>query len=323
MKAIVYTQYGSPDVLRFQDVEKPTTNEFELLVRVHAVSLNPTEAHAFSGNPVPRVLGRNGLLHPRHTMLGADFAGTVEAIGSKVSQFRPGDEVFGRRSPNGFAEYLCVSENPIAIKPADLSFEQAAAVPVAGLTALQSLRDAGQLKPGQRVLINGAAGGVGTFAVQIAKALGADVTGVTSTPNLDLVRSLGADHIIDYSREDFTTSGQRYDLIIEIAGNHSVSDYVRALSPKGICVIVGGASMFRLLQNLVLGRLVSKMGSKKITAMLAHIKKAELVLLTEMIKAGQIKPIIDRCYPFSQVPDAYRYLESRQARGKIVVAFPQ
>ncbi|MBI5054876.1 MAG: NAD(P)-dependent alcohol dehydrogenase, partial [Chloroflexi bacterium] len=233
MKAIVYTQYGPPDVLQLQEVEKPTPNDNQVLVRVHAASLNPAEAHMRNGLPIARVFAGSEFLKPKKTILAADIAGRVEAVGKNVTQFKPGDEVFGRRSPDGFAEYVCVSENPIALKPTNMTFEQAAAVPVAALTALQSLRDNGQIQPGQNVLINGASGGVGTFTVQIAKAFGADVTGVTRTQNWDLVRSLGADRVIDYTRENFTRNGQRYDLIIDNAGNHSVADYARALTPNG------------------------------------------------------------------------------------------
>ena len=318
MKAIVHTQYGSPEVLRIQEVEKPTPNDNQVLVRVHAASLNPAEAHMRKGALMARVMG-TGLLKPKNTILGADIAGRVEAVGRNVTQFKPGDEVFGRRDPDGFAEYVCVSENPIALKPTNMTFEQAAAVPVAAITALQSLRDDGQIQPGQKVLINGASGGVGTFTVQIAKAFGAHVTGVCRTQNLDLVRSLGADQVIDYTQEDFTRNGQRYDLIIDNVGNHSISDYARALNPKGICVIVGFTSVSLLLQHLLLGRLISKIGSKKIGMMLAHIKKTDLVLLKELMEAGKLVPVIDRCYPPSEVSEAYRRLEEKHARGKIVV----
>ena len=323
MKAIVHTQYGSPDVLHIQEVERPAPNDSHVLVRVHAVSLNPAEAHMRRAEPMARLLAGNGLLKPKHPVLGADFAGRVEAVGSNVTQFKPGDEVFGRRAPNGFAEYVCVGENSIVLKPANITFEQAASVPIAAVTALQSLRDDGQIQPGQKVLINGASGGVGTFTVQIAKAFGAHVTAVCSMRNLDLVRSLGADQVIDYTREDFTRSGQRYDLIIDNVGNHSISDYTRALCPKGICVITGYTSMVLLLQHLVMGRLISRIGSKKIGMMLARITKKDLVVLKELMEAGKVVPVVDRCYSLSEVPEAYRYLETRHARGKIVVTFEQ
>ena len=321
MKAIVYTQYGPPDVLHVQEVEKPTPNDNQILVQVHAVSLNPAEAHMMSGMLMARILGGNGLLKPKNTIPGADFSGRVEAVGKNVTQFRPGDEVFGRRGSSGFAEYVCVTENPIALKPANMTFEQAAAVPVAGITALQSLRDNGKIQPGQNVLINGASGGVGTFSVQVAKAFGADVAGVCSTKNLNLVRSLGADRVIDYTREDFTRNGQRYDLIIDNVGNHPVSDYVRALNPKGICVVVGYTSMGLVLQYMLLGRLISRFGSKKIGSMLAHIRQNDLVVLKELMETGKVVPVVDKCYPLSQVPEAYRYLKTRHAPAKIVVTF--
>jgi NADPH:quinone reductase-like Zn-dependent oxidoreductase len=320
MKATVYTQYGSPDVLRVEEVEKPTPNDDQVLVRVFAASVNPAEAHLRNGALMARVLGRNGLFKLKYTtMLGADFAGRVEAVGKNVTHFKPGDEVFGRKSLDAFAEYVCVSEKPIALKPANISFEQAAAVPVAALTALQSLRDHGQIQAGQKVLINGAAGGIGTFTVQIAKAFGADVTGATRTQYVDLVRSLGADRVIDYTREDFTRNGHRYDVIIDNTGNQSVADYARALKPDGICVVVGYTSLFFLLQNLVLGGVVSKMGNKKIGMMIAHITRDDLNALKAMIEAGKVTPIIDKCYPLCEVAEAYRYLETKGARGKIVV----
>ena len=320
MKAIVYTSYGTPDVLHIEEVEKPSPNDNQVLVKVHAVSLNPAEAHMRSGMLIARLIGGKGLFKPERTILGADFAGRIEAVGNAVTEFHPGDEVFGRKEPGGFAEYLCVSEKPIMLKPANISFEQAAAVPVAALTALQSLRDAGHLQPGQTVLINGAAGGLGTFAVQIAKAFGADVTGVCSTGNLELVCSLGADRAIDYKRQDFTRNGEQYDLIVDNVGNHSVFDYQRALKPDGICVITGYSSLGLMLQHQVMGRLISKNGKKKIGNMLAHIKKEDLRLLKELMEAGKVVPFIDKTYSLSQVPEAYRYLETRHARGKIAVS---
>lgn len=318
MQAIVSTKYGPPDVLQLSEVEKPTPEKNEILVQVHAASLNPAESHTRKGEPMVRLI-TGGLLKPKDVILGADISGQVEAIGSNVTQFQPGDKVFGRRSTGGFAEYVCVSENAAALKPTNMTFEQAAAVPVAGVTALQSLRDVGQLQPGQKVLINGASGGVGTFTVQIAKSFGAELTGVCSTRNLELVRSLGADRVIDYTREDFTRNGQRYDLIIDNVGNRSVFDYVRVLTPKGICVIVGFSSTVLLLQHLILGRVISRTGSKKIVFMAAHIDKKDLVLLKEFMEAGKVVPVIDRYYSLSEVPKAYRYLEERHAKGKLVV----
>lgn len=321
MKAIVYHEYGPPNVLHIQEVEKPTPNDDQVLVNVHSVSLNPAEAHMMSGMLMARIIGGNGLLKPKNIIPGADFAGWVEAVGKHVTQFKPGDEVFGRRGAGGLAEYVCVTENPIALKPANMTFEQAAAVPVAGVTALQSLRDDGQIQRGQKVLINGASGGVGTFTVQIAKAFGADVTGVCSTKNLGLVRSLGADRVIDYTRENFSQTGQRYDLIIDNVGNHPVSDYVRALNAKGVCVVVGYTSMGLLLQYMLLGLLISRIRGKKIGTMLAHIKQNDLVVLKELMEAGKVVPVVDKCYSLSQVPEAYWYLKTRHASGKIVVNF--
>lgn len=317
MKAIVYTRYGPPGVLQIEEVEKPVPDDSQVLVKVIAVSLNPAEAHMRRGQLIARPV--SGLLKPKDTISGADISGRIEAVGKNVTQYQPGDEVYGRRSPNGFAEYVCVSENPIALKPSNMSFEQAAAVPTAGLTALQSLRDAGQLQPGQKVLINGASGGVGTFTVQIARSFGAHVTGICRTSNLDLVLSLGADRVIDYTREDFIRNGQLYDLIIDNVGNHSVSDYTRLLNPQGICVIVGYSSTGLLFQHLVLGRLVSRIGSKKIGNMLAHVRKQDLLYLKELMEAGKLVPVIDKSYPLGEVHEAYRHLESGHARGKIVV----
>lgn len=323
MKAIVCTEYGPPDVLQLKEVDKPTPNDNQVLVRVHATSLNPAEMHMISGKLIARILGGTGLFKPKQTIPGADFSGRVEAVGSNVTQFKRGDEVLGRRAPDGWAEYVCVGENPIVLKPANITFEQAAAVPVAAITALQSLRDAGKIQPGQKVLVNGASGGVGTFTVQIAKSFGADVTGVCSTRNLDLVRSIGADWVIDYTREDFTRNGQRYDLIIDNVGNRSVSDYARALSPQGICVIAGYSSMVLVLQYMLLGGLISRIGSKKIGTMLAHVKREDLLVLNELMEADKVVPFVDRCYSLSQVPEAYRHLETRHARGKIVVTWEQ
>lgn len=319
MKAIVYSEYGPPDVLRLQDVEKPTPTASQVLVKVVAVSLNPAEWHMRSGMLLARVMGGNGLLRPKPTISGADFAGVVEAVGSDVKGYRPGDQVYGRRSTDALAEYVCVSEKPITHKPANLSFAQAAAVPVAAITALQSLRDTGRLQAEQRVLINGASGGVGTFSVQIAKALGAHVTAVCSSSKVALTRSLGADHVIDYTKEDYTRTGQRYDLILDNVGNRSVAAYARTLTPNGIAVIVGYHSTGLLLQHLTLGRLVSKFGKQQIGMMLAQITAADLAVLNEMLVAGTVVPVIDRCYPLSQVAEAYRYAEAGHARGKVIV----
>ncbi|MBI4790380.1 MAG: NAD(P)-dependent alcohol dehydrogenase [Chloroflexi bacterium] len=321
MKAIVHTQYGPPEVLQLQEVEKPVPNDNQVLVRVHAVSLNPAEDHMRKGLLLGRLIGKTGLFKPTNPILAADFSGRVEAVGRNVTQFKPGDDVFGRRAPNGFAEYVCVTENPIALKPANITFEQAAAVPVAAVTALQSLRDSAHIQAGQKVLINGASGGVGTFTVQIAKAFGAHVTGVCRTQNVDLVRSLGADRAIDYTRQDFSRGGEQYDVIVDNVGNHPISDYTRALTPNGICVIVGYTSMGLLFQNLILARLISRIGSRKIGTMLARITRQDLIVLKKLMETGKVVPVVDRCYSLGEVPEAYRYLETRHARGKIVVTF--
>ena len=319
MQAAVHTRYGPPEVLSLQEVDQPAPDDHQLLVRVHAVSLNPAEWHMRNGMLLARLMGGNGLLRPKDPIPGADFAGRVEAVGRSVTQYRPGDEVFGRHSPGGLAEYVCVSEKPIAPKPANVSFEQAAAVPVAAVTALQSLRDTGRLQPGQKVLVNGASGGVGTFTVQIAKALGAEVTGVCSTAKVDLVRSLGADHVVDYTRADFTRSGHQYDLIIDNVGKLAVAGCLRALKPGGRCVGVGYGGVGPLLEGLLLAPVASRLGSKKIVGMLAHITAKDLIVLKDLIEAGTVVPVIDRCYPFSQVVEAYRYAEAGHARAKVVM----
>ncbi|MBI5029238.1 MAG: NAD(P)-dependent alcohol dehydrogenase [Chloroflexi bacterium] len=320
MKAVVCTRYGPPEVLHIQDVEKPSPNDVQVLVRVHAASLNPAEAHMRKSKLIGRIILGTGLVRPKNPIIGADFAGQVEAVGRNVTGLKPGDQVFGRKSQGGFAEYVCVTEKPIGLKPANISFEQASAVPVAAITALQSLRDRGQVQPGQKVLIHGAAGGVGTFAVQIAKAFGADVTGVCSSKNLKLVRSLGADRVIDYTRDDFTRNGQQYDVIIDNVGNRSLADCLRALNPNGICVGIGYTSMSLVLQHFVLGRFV-KTENKKIGGMLARITKEDLTVLKEMMEKGQVVPFVEKCYPLNQVSEAYRYLETKHASGKLVVTF--
>jgi NADPH:quinone reductase-like Zn-dependent oxidoreductase len=263
----------------------------------------------------------SGLLKPKNTILGADIAGRVEAIGSNVTQFKPGDEVFGDLSVSGragFAEYVCARENALVLKPARLTFEQAAAVPMAAVTALQGLRSKGQIQPGQKVLVNGASGGVGTFAVQIAKSFGTDVTAVCSTGNVDMVRSLGADRVIDYTQKDFTQNGHRYDLILAVNGYHSISDYQRALNPKGIYVTTGG-SMAQMSQAMLQGPWISMTGSKKMSNMLARPNQTDLAFVKELLEAGKVVPVIDRCYSLSEVPEALRYLEEGHARGKVVI----
>jgi NADPH:quinone reductase-like Zn-dependent oxidoreductase len=318
MKAIVYTKYGSPDVLQFKEVEKPAPRDGQILVKIYAASANPLDWHLMRASPfLARLAG--GLRKPKNPRLGADFSGRVEAVGANATQFQPGDEVFGA-STGAFAEFICVAENEVALKPANLSFEQAAAVPVAATTALQGLRDTGQIHSGLRFLVNGASGGVGTFAVQIAKSFGTDVTGVCSTRNLDMVRSIGAGHVIDYTREDFTSSGQHYDLIYDAVGNRSVSDYKRALNPGGMCVVAGFSSLPRLFEHMVLGPLRSKIGNKKVGLMrTAKIKQKDLVYLKELVEAGKVTPVIDRRYPLRETAEAIRYLEAKHARGKVVI----
>jgi NADPH:quinone reductase-like Zn-dependent oxidoreductase len=320
MKAIVYTEYGPPDVLQLKEVEKPAPNEDEVLIRVYAASANPADWHMLRGEPFLARLNA-GLFKPKNTILGIDIAGQVEAVGKNVTEFQPGDEVFGDCGwGGGFAEYVCVTEKNLALKPTNITFEEAAAVPVAAVTALQGLRDKGQIQAGQKVLVNGASGGVGTFTVQIAKSFGAEVTGVCSTRNLDMVHSIGADQVIDYTQEDFTQNGQRYDLIIDNVGNRSVLDFKRSLSPNGICVIIGFSSLVLLFQHMFLGPLISMTGSKKIVLMgTANVNNKELGFLKELLEAGKVVPVIDRRYLLSEVAEAIRYLEEGHARGKVVI----
>src|SRR6266508_6972825 len=324
MKAVVYCDYGVPN-LKFQEIEKPTPADDQLLVKVRAASVNPLDWHFIEGTPyIMRAMGV-GMRKPKDTRLGVDFAGTVEAVGKNVTKFKPGDEVFGGRT-GAFAEYVCVREaRAVALKPARVTFEQAASVPIAGITALQGVRDKGKIQRGQKVLINGASGGVGTFAVQIAKSMGADVTGVCSTRNLDMVRSLGADHVIDYTKEDFTKGDQRYDVILDNVANHSLSECRRLLTPNGIYVMIGGGGVNE--QGLVgaLGKALnaavfSKFVSQKMGMMMADPSTKDLTLLADMMQSGKIKPVIDRTYKsLSEVPEAIRYLEEGHARGKVVI----
>lgn len=320
MKAIVYRCYGSPEVLAFEDTAKPVPADDEVLVKVHAAAVNPLDWHYMRGTPYFLRLG-SGLGSPKDSRLGVDFAGTVEAVGKDVTRYKAGDAVFG--GANGaFAEYVTIAENRgLAAKPANVSFEQAASAPIAAITALQGLRDEGQIKPGQKVLINGASGGVGTFAVQIAKSLGAEVTGVCSTRNLELVRSIGADHVVDYTRENYTESGKLYDLIIDNVGNHSLSANRRALSPEGRLVIVGGQGgnwlgpMLRPLGAMML----SPFMDQKMGMMLARMDKDDLAVLADLMQAGKVTPVIDRRFPLNEVPAAIRYSEEGHARGKIII----
>jgi NADPH:quinone reductase-like Zn-dependent oxidoreductase len=318
MKAIVYHSYGSPDVLKYEEIEKPPPGDDEVLIRVRAASVNPLDWRLMKGRPYPaRIL--TGLRKPKITRPGRDVAGLVEAVGRNVTQFKPGDEVFGV-CRGAFAEYACTIEDKLAMKPANISFEDAAAVPVAAITALQGLRDKGRIQRGQKVLVDGASGGVGTFAIQIAKSFGAKVTAVCSTRNVDAARSFGADHVIDYTREDFTQNGQRYDLIIAANAYHSIFDYRRALSHDGIYVMAGGG-WAQILQAMLLGPFLSLMGSKKMRFFMAKINKTDLILLKDLLETGKVVPIIDRRYPLSEVPEAIRYLEEGHARGKVVITF--
>jgi len=322
MKALVYERYGPPDVFELREVDKPVVGDDEVLVRVHATSVNPVDWHTMTGTPY-LVRLESGLRKPKREVLGVDFAGTVEAVGRNVQRFQPGDEVFGARD-GAFAEYVCVREDrAVALKPANVTFEQAAAVPVAALSALQGLRDKGQIQQGQKVLINGGSGGVGTFAVQIAKSFGAEVTGVCSTRNVEIVRSIGADHVIDYTHEDFTRSEQRYDLMLDVAGNRSWSDYRRVLDEKATVVVVGGPKKGRWigpLSQVVKLRLSSLGGSRRVVApFLAKMNKEDLVVLQELLEAGTVTPVIDRQYELSELREALRYLGEGHARGKVVV----
>jgi NADPH:quinone reductase-like Zn-dependent oxidoreductase len=320
VKAIVYTKYGSPDVLELKEVEKPTPKDDEVLIKVHAAAVNAGDWHLLRGVPfLVRLM--SGVLKPKNRILGADIAGRVEAVGRNVKQFRPGDEVFGDLSGcgfGGFAEYVCARENALASKPASMTFEEAAAVPSAGVTALQALREKGQIQLGQKVLINGASGGVGTFAVQIAKSFGAEVTGVCSTRNVDMVRSIGADQVIDYTQEDFTKNGQRYDLIMAVNGYHPISAYKRALSPRGMYVMTGGANA-QMFQAMLLGPWISMTGRKKMGNVLKKSNQKDLVFMKELLEASKVVPVIDRRYPLSEVAEALRYVEEGHAKGKAVI----
>ena len=319
MKAAVYTRYGPPDVVQIKDIEKPVPNDDEVLLRVRAASVNPYDWHFMRGTPYAvRIIA--GLRKPKVIRLGADVAGEIEAVGRNVTQFKPGDEVFGW-CRGAFAEYVCAAGSAFVVKPDNVTFEQAASVPIAAFTALQGLRDKGKIQPGQKVLVNGAAGGVGTFAVQIAKSFGADVTGVCSTRNVDMVRSIGADRVIDYTREDFTKSTQRYDLIYDTVGNHSLSARRRVLNPKGICVMAGGPSG-RWKMGLAQGikaMVWSRFGSRKLVGMLARSSQDDLIIMRDLMQAGRVTPVIDRRYGLNEVADAIRYLEEGHARGKVVI----
>ena len=326
MKAIVCTKYGLPDVLQLQEAAKPAPRDDEVLIKIHAASINSRDWRMMRAKPFFIRLRPGGFLQPKNKILGADVAGRIESIGNNVKQFKPGDEVFGYLpSATGrgtFAEYVCANENAIALKPVNLTFEQAAAVPLAAMTALQGLRDNGNIQPGQKVLINGASGGVGTFAVQIAKAFGAEVTAVCSTRNLDMVRSIGADHAIDYTREDFTRNGQRYDLILAVNGYHPISDYLRALGPEGAYVVAGG-SMFQLIQAASNRNRISKTGEQKISVASLVQSQKGLIFMKELVESGKVIPVIDGCYPLSKIAEAFWYFEKEHAKGKVVITVAQ
>ena len=320
MKAIVYRRYGSPDVLELQEIARPVPADDGVLLRIHAASLNALDWHFLRGIPY---LARfsTGLRSPKRSIPGVDVAGTVVAVGRNVTRHRMGDEVFGEKS-RGCAEYVAAHEDLLVPKPASLTLVEAAAIPAAGVTALQVIRDKAKVKPGQTVLINGAAGGVGTFAVQIAKAYGAEVTGVTSTKNVDLVRSLGADHVVDYTRDDFTRSGQRYDVIVDNVGNRSIWALRRALAPDGAVVMVGapyGRWILPTLFKLIAPGVVSRITRRRFLNHLTDIHREDLEEMAELVETGKVKPVIDRCYPLSEVPDAIRYLETMHARAKVVI----
>ena len=323
MNAITHCEYGGPEVLKLEQVEKPILNDNQVLVRVRAASVNPLDL-TIKGPLLLRPLF--GLRKPKETRLGVDYAGVVEAVGKNVTNFSGDDEVFGGKT-GAFAEYICVlADRAVVLKPANITFEQAAAVPVAAITALQGLRDKGRIRAGQKVLINGASGGVGTFAVQIAKSFGTEVTGVCSTRNVDLVRSIGADHVIDYTKEDFTRSEQRYDLIYDLVGNHSFSERRRILNPNGICVMagLGGAGWHEGFASRLLGELNGYLRSRftrqKFIAYIAQFNKADMLILADLMQSGKVTPVIDRTFKFSETADALRYLETGHARGKVVVA---
>ena len=321
MKAIVYHQYGPPEVLTLEEIQKPTPADDQVLIRVSAASVNPYDWHFMRGTPgFARLI--IGLGKPKSPRLGADVSGTVESAGKSVTRLKPGDAVFGS-AQGAFAEYACGKESQLAVKPANVSFEQAASSPIAGITALQGLHDSGKLKPGQTVLINGAAGGVGTFAVQIARFLGASVTGVCSTPNLAMVQSIGAGHVIDYTREDFTTSGRQYDVIFDLVGNHPLASIQRALTPTGTFVACGGGGPDKTSMDLLLPMFQKIAASfftrQRLVGILAKINTADLNLLGETMQSGKITPVIDKTYTLAEVPEAIRYVETCHARGKVVI----
>lgn len=321
MKAAVFTRYGSPDVLQFKEMSKPVPAKNEVLVKVYAASVNAADWRMLRASPfLVRLYA--GLWRPKKfQVLGADIAGRVEAVGEGVSQFKVGDEVYGdvfASGFGGFAEYKCARENELALKPSNLSFEEAASIPLAALTALHGLRDAGQIQPGQKVLIHGASGGVGTFALQLAQYFGAEVTALCGAGNSQAMRALGAHHVIDYAREDFAKSGHRYDLILAVNGNRSIFDYRRALTPNGVYVMVGGGGS-QLFQAMLLGPVLSLLGKQKLGALTSTPNQTDLLLMKALFESGQLKPVIDRRYPLSEIAAAIRYVEAGHAKGKVVI----
>lgn len=321
MKAILFEKYGSPDVLQLKEVAKPAPKENEVLIKVQAAGTNPLDWHKMRGAPV-LVRLTDGLLKPKNNRLGADVAGSVEAVGSGVTSFKPGDAVFGEGGTGGFAEYVCLPERVLAHKPDNITFAEAAAVPVAALTALQALRDSGKVQAGQTVLINGASGGVGTFMVQLAKFYEAEVTAVASTRNLELVQSLGANHVIDYTKETVTARGQKYDLVLDNVGNLTASQFRQLLKPQGIGVMVGFTTIGRMIGNVLAGRWWAMRGGPSLSSMLAHANKEDMQLFHDLLAEGVLKPVIDRSYSLAETAVAIRHLETGRARGKIVITVP-
>ncbi len=322
MKAVVYTEYGPPDVLKLEEVAKPSPTDDEVLIKVQAVSVNRSDWEGLRGKPLYARMG--GLIKPNNRILGSDIAGTVEAVGKDVKQFKPGDEVFGLmlNYGGGFAEYACTSGKAFALKPARMTFEEAAAIPQTAFIALQGIREKGQVQPGQKVLINGAGGGTDTFAIQLAKLYGAEVTGVDNTGKMDFVRSLGADHVIDYTKEDFTKNGQQYDLILDVIAHQSVFAYQRALAPNGSCFMVGG-SVAAMFQSLFLGSWIRRTSGKKISILMVQIDAKDLVYMTELIESGKVVTVIDKRYSLSEAAEALRYLGEGHAKGKVVITVAQ
>ena len=319
MKVIIFNKYGSPDLLKLEEIPKPVPRQNEVLVKIQAASINSWDWELLHGTPFTNRL-MFGLFQPRIRILGADIAGRIETVGKNVTRFQPGDEVFGDLSAcgwGGFAEYVAARENALVLKPADMTFQEAAAIPQAGLLALQGLRQQGQIQPGHKVLINGAGGGAGTFAIQIARSLGAAVTGVDSTIKLDTMKSIGADRVIDYTEEDFTRNGLRYDRILDFTSHHSISDYHRSLNPGGTCVIAGGSGT-QISRIILFGLLISKITGKKISVLM-HKPNRDLSIMGELFAAGKVKPVIDKCYPLNEVPEALRYFGTGNARGKVII----